>query len=98
MKKIDWYILKKFFSTFFFSIFLFTVIAVAVDVSEKTDDFVSSGLSGTQIIMQYYIGFVPYIIALLFPVRIYRRYFLYSKMAMKASSSPFLPAAQGSTA
>lgn len=85
MKKIDWYILKKFFSTFFFSIFLFTVIAVAVDVSEKTDDFVSSGLSGTQILMQYYIGFVPYIIALLFPLFVFIAViFFTSKMAMKS--------------
>lgn len=68
MKKIDWYILKKFLSTFFFAIMLFTVISVVVDISEKTDNFVKSNLSFTQIIMQYYIGFVPYIIAFLFPL------------------------------
>lgn len=82
MKILDWYILKKFFTTFFFSIFLFTIIAVAVDVSEKTDDFVSSGLSASQIIMQYYIGFVPYIIALLFPLFVFIAViFFTSKMA-----------------
>ncbi len=68
MKKLDWYILKKFLVTFFFCIFLFTVIAVVVDISEKTDDFLKSGLGFTGIIMQYYIGFIPYIIALLFPL------------------------------
>lgn len=85
MKKLDWYILKKFFTTFFFSIFLFTVIAVAVDVSEKTDDFVASGLSGGDIIMKYYIGFVPYIIALLFPLFVFIAViFFTSKMALRS--------------
>ena len=45
MQKLDWYILKKFLVTFFFCLFLFTTITVAVDTSEKTDNFVSSGLS-----------------------------------------------------
>lgn len=82
MKKIDRYILKKYFTTFFFAIFLFTVIAVAVDVSEKTDDFVKSGLGAMQIIQQYYIAFVPYIIALLFPLFVFISViFFTSKMA-----------------
>jgi len=68
MKKLDWYILKKFLGTFFFSIILFTIISVVVDASEKTDDFVKSGLSTREIFTTYYAGFVPYIIALLFPL------------------------------
>jgi len=68
MKKLDWYILKKFLGTFFFSIILFTIISVVVDASEKTDDFVKSGLSTKEIFTTYYAGFVPYIIALLFPL------------------------------
>jgi len=50
MKKLDWYILKKFLSTFFFAIFLFAVIAIVIDVSEKTDDFVRSGLGFKDIV------------------------------------------------
>ncbi len=85
MKKLDWYILKKFLTTFFFAIFLFTVIAVAVDISEKTDDFVKSGLSTSQIIAQYYVGFVPYIIALLFPLFVFIAViFFTSKMAVQS--------------
>ena len=68
MKKLDWYILKKFLTVFFFSIFLFAVIAVVIDVSEKTDDFVRSGFSAGEIFTHYYIGFIPHIIALLFPL------------------------------
>ncbi len=82
MKKLDWYILKKFLSTFFFAIFLFTVIAVVIDVSEKTDDFVKSHLGFTRIVTDYYLGFVPHIVALLFPLFVFIAViFFTSKMA-----------------
>ena len=71
MKKLDWYILGKFFKTFFFSIFLFTVISVVIDVGEKTDDFVRSGWTFSQIVFNYYIAFIPHIIALLFPLFVF---------------------------
>ena len=38
-KKLDAYILKKFAGTFFLMIFLFILIAVVFDISEKIDDF-----------------------------------------------------------
>jgi lipopolysaccharide export system permease protein len=71
MKKIDWYIFKKLISTFFFCMMLFTVIAVAIDSSEKTDDFVKTGLSTSTIITDYYFGFVPFIWGLLFPLFVF---------------------------
>lgn len=82
MKKLDWYILKKFLITFFFCVFLFTVIAVVIDVSEKTDDFVKAGLTFKQIFNEYYVGFIPYIDALLFPLFVFIAViFFTSKMA-----------------
>jgi lipopolysaccharide export system permease protein len=82
MKKIDWYILKKFLTTFFFAIFLFAIIAIVVDVSEKTDDFVKSQLGTREIITSYYFGFIPHIIALLFPLFVFIAViFFTSKMA-----------------
>lgn len=85
MKKIDWYILKKFLVTFFFCMFLFTLIAVAVDSSEKTDDFVKSGLTTKQIITEYYFGFVPYIWGLLFPLFVFIAViFFTSRMATRS--------------
>ena len=82
MKKLDWYILKKFLAVFFFAIFFFAVISVVIDLSEKTDDFVRSGLSAEEIITHYYIGFVPHIIALLFPLFVFIAViFFTSKMA-----------------
>jgi lipopolysaccharide export system permease protein len=82
LKKIDWYILNKFLKVFFFSIFLFAVIAVVIDGSEKTDDFVRSGFSAGEIFTHYYIGFIPHIIALLFPLFVFIAViFFTSKMA-----------------
>ncbi len=85
MKKIDWYILKKFLSTFFFSVILLTLISTVIDMSEKTDDFVKSGLTANQIFTQYYLGFIPYIIALLFPLFVFISViFFTSKMANRS--------------
>src|SRR5258706_13538175 len=85
MRKLDWYILKKFIITFIFCLLLFTVIAVAVDSSEKTDDFVKAGLTTSQLIKKYYLGFVPYIWSLLFPLFVFIAViFFTSRMATRS--------------
>lgn len=85
MKKIDKYILKQFLVTFVFCMLLFTVIAVAVDTSEKTDDFVKANLTTRQIIMDYYLGFVPFIWSLLFPLFVFIAViFFTSKLAARS--------------
>ncbi len=68
MKILDRYILKTFLVTFVFALLLFITITLAVDASEKADDFVKSGLSTGQIIEKYYYGFLPHITSLLFPI------------------------------
>jgi lipopolysaccharide export system permease protein len=50
---------------------LFTVIAVVIDIGEKTDDFVKSKLPVMKIIKDYYFGFIPRIDALLFPLFVF---------------------------
>jgi lipopolysaccharide export system permease protein len=71
MKILDWYIFKKFMNTFVFTILVITLIAVVIDTEEKADDFVRSGLTTWQIITHYYIGFVPYLIGLIYPLMIF---------------------------
>ncbi len=96
MKKLDWYILKKFLTTFFFAIFLFTIIAVVVDISEKTDDFVRSRLGVRRIITDYYFGFIPHIVALLFPLFVFIAViFFTSKMAGKSEIIAILASGTG---
>jgi lipopolysaccharide export system permease protein len=71
MKKLDWYILKKFLTTFVFTMVTFTVIAVVIDTSEKADDFVKSGLSTGQLVTHYFFGFVPFIMSMMFPLFVF---------------------------
>ncbi len=70
-KLIDNYILKKFLGTFIFTMLVITVIAVVIDTSEKADDFVRSGLSARQLITAYYIGFIPFIMSMIYPLMVF---------------------------
>lgn len=82
MKIADRYILKKYLSTFVFCLLLFTVIAVVIDISEKTDDFSKASLTFVKIVRDYYFGFIPRIDALLFPLFVFISViFFTSKMA-----------------
>ena len=91
MKKIDWYILKKFYSTFFFIIVMMLLIVLVIDYSEKTDDFVKANKSFAEVVSQYYIGFVPHIVSLLFHLFVFIAViFFTSKMADKTEIIPIL--------
>ena len=64
---------------------IMTTLAVAVDISEKTDDFVKSGLSSKQIFYDYYIGFIPFIWGMLYPLFVFIAViFFTSKMAFQS--------------
>ena len=71
LKLIDSYILKKFLGTFIFTMLVITVIAVVIDTSEKADDFVRSGLTARQLITAYYIGFIPFIMSMIYPLMVF---------------------------
>jgi lipopolysaccharide export system permease protein len=71
LKLLDRYIIKKFIGTFVFTLLLITIIAVVIDTSEKADDFVKSGLSAWQLVTHYYIGFIPFIMSLIFPLMVF---------------------------
>ncbi|MBN2274504.1 MAG: LptF/LptG family permease [Bacteroidales bacterium] len=61
---IDRYIIRKFLSTFFFSIALIMAIAVVFDFSEKIDDFLESKAPLNKVIFEYYLNFIPYFASL----------------------------------
>jgi len=67
-KLLDRYILKKFLGTFFFTLLVITTIAVVIDTSEKADDFVKSKLGAWDLVTHYYIGFIPFIMSMIFPL------------------------------
>ena len=57
---IDWYIIRKFLGTFFFSLALILSIAVIFDLSEKIDNFMEKNAPLRAIIFDYYLNFIPY--------------------------------------
>ena len=71
MKILDWYILKKFLKTFFFSLLLLNIVLIIIDLSEKADDFVRTKLPISRLITDYYFGFLPRINAMLFPLFVF---------------------------
>ena len=64
MKKLDWYIFKKYLGTFFFSISLLIVIVIVFDVSENIDSFMKNQVTLEEVVFNYYIPFIPYFINL----------------------------------
>ena len=60
LKKLDWYIIKKFLGTYFFSLALIIVVIVVFDYNEKIDKFVSSNAPMNEIIFDYYVNLAPY--------------------------------------
>jgi lipopolysaccharide export system permease protein len=82
LRLIDRYIIRKFLGTFVFTILILTVIAVVIDTSEKADDFVRSKMTAWQLVTNYYIGFVPFIISMIYPLMVFISViFFSSKMA-----------------
>ena len=67
-KTIDIYITKKFLGTFFYAIALILSIAVVFDVSENLDEFLSKNLPVKEIIVDYYLNFIPYFANLFSPL------------------------------
>ena len=64
MKKLDWYIFKKYLGTFFFSISLLIIIVIVFDVSENIDSFMKNQVTLEEVVFNYYIPFIPYFINL----------------------------------
>lgn len=82
MKKIDFYILKKFLGTFFFAIMLILSISVVFDLAEKIDDFLETNAPLEAILFDYYQNFIPYFANLFTPLFVFIAViFFTSKMA-----------------
>ena len=82
MNKIDWYIIKKFMGTFFFTLGLILLIVIIFDISEKIDDFLEHELTLKSIIFDYYFNFIPFFGNLFSPLFIFISViFFTSKMA-----------------
>jgi lipopolysaccharide export system permease protein len=91
IKIIDWYIIKKYLGTFVFTLAIFTVISVVFDISEKLDDFLKGNATQSQIIFQYYGGFIPFYLNFLSPlINFIAVIFFTAKMADQTEIVPIL--------
>jgi len=68
LKKLDWYIIKKFLSTFFFTVLMITLLSVIIDFSDKVEDFIEEPVTIKQILVDYYLNWILWINGLLFPL------------------------------
>jgi lipopolysaccharide export system permease protein len=91
MKKLDWYIFKKFYATFIFVLLLMLLVILVVDYSEKSDDFVKSNQSFGAVLRNYYAGFIPNFISLVFHLFVFISViFFTSKLANQTEIIPIL--------
>jgi lipopolysaccharide export system permease protein len=60
LKRLDIYIIRKFLGTFFLAMGLIILVAVVFDFSEKVDDFINHKAPLRDILLQYYLNFIPF--------------------------------------
>ena len=60
IKRLDWYIIKKFLGYYFFSIALIISIAIVFDVNDNLAKFTENHAPLRAIVVDYYTNFVPY--------------------------------------
>ncbi len=93
MKKLDLYIIKKYFATFFFTVCIITMIAVVIDFSEKVGKFIDKPVTTKEILFDYYLNFIPWINGLLWPLfSMIAVIFFTSRMAKQSEIIPMLSA------
>jgi lipopolysaccharide export system permease protein len=71
IRRMDWYIIKKFLGTYFFAIALIISIAVVFDVNEWIDNFINNKAPIKAIIFDYYANFIPYFSNLFSPLFVF---------------------------
>ena len=71
IKILDWYIIKKFIGTYFFSIALIISIAIVFDVNENLEKFTRYQAPLKAIVVDYYWNFVPYYSNLFSPLFVF---------------------------
>ena len=68
---LDWYIIKKFIGTYFFSIALIISISIVFDVNENLAKFTQYNAPLSAIVFDYYMNFVPYFANLFSPLFVF---------------------------
>lgn len=92
MNIIDRYIIKKYLSTFVFTVGIFIIVIVVFDVSEKLDDFLKNKAPMSKVFLEYYaLGSIPFFLNMLTPlINFIAVIFFTSKMADQTEVVPIL--------
>jgi lipopolysaccharide export system permease protein len=71
IKRMDWYIIKKFIGTYIYSIILIISISIVFDVNENLAKFTTYHAPLRAIVFDYYANFVPYFANLFSPLFVF---------------------------
>ncbi len=71
IRRIDWYIIKKFIGTYIYSIALIIAIAIVFDFNENLSKFTEYHAPARAIIFDYYANFIPYYSNLFSPLFVF---------------------------
>jgi lipopolysaccharide export system permease protein len=68
IKKIDWYIIKMYLTTFFFTMLMVSMVSIVIHYFENIDKFLRAEVTITEALSGFYIHFIPWINGLLAPI------------------------------
>ena len=71
MKRLDWYIIKKFIGTYIYAIVLIISISIVFDINENLAKFTQYNAPLKAIVFDYYANFVPYFANLFSPLFVF---------------------------
>lgn len=71
MKLLDKYILKKFLTTYVFTVLILVAVILVIDFTEKNDDFIKTNPSINEILFDYYLNLIPFYANMLSPITVF---------------------------
>lgn len=71
IKRMDWYVIKKFIGTYIYSIALIISISIVFDINENLAKFTTNHAPLRAIVFDYYANFVPYFANLFSPLFVF---------------------------
>ena len=89
LRKLDKYILRKYFSSFLLTLLILIPVAIAVDTAEKIGKFLAhDNLGFTEIVQDYYVPFVVFYANTFMPLALFISTILFtSKLSSNTENS-----------
>lgn len=70
MKKIDWYILRKFLGSYVFVVLIIVSVVCIIDITEKNEKFIANSLDAKEV-LAYYVDYFPYVANMITPITVF---------------------------